>query len=230
MYKVILTFRLVLLCALTISLTACLGGTIAQQVLRSVATSVADNAIGSAIEKRENAARNQPSELGAFVANSSFREVHPVVESLQSSHQMSQNTRDNVPFSADENQPAEGLAEVKIVPLVRVEILNLLVGDEKKAVFERARLIGALNLPKQREWPMWHVATGMPEGDSKPITFLIPPQIGKLPSGVIAVVELAGAGELNMLRHQTAEPANPRAPKTPAPRVIQRIIQAQSSQ
>lgn len=87
-------------------------------------------------------------------------------------------------------------------PLVRVEVLNLLVGDEKQSVYEKARLLGALNLPLAREWPRWYVATGRIDNGNKLITFLIPPDVGKPKSGAKAVVELAGTGDLNIARYQ----------------------------
>ena len=43
---------------------------------------------------------------------------------------------------------------------------------------------------------------GMTEKDKKMITFLIPPEFGKLPSGTLAVVELAGPGDLNIARYK----------------------------
>ncbi len=95
--------------------------------------------------------------------------------------------------------------EPKIVaesrPLVRVEILNLLAAEEKQAIYDKARLLGALNLPQAQEWKLWRVATGRTEHDQKLITFLIPPQFGKLPSGAKAMVELAGKGDLNVARY-----------------------------
>lgn len=86
-------------------------------------------------------------------------------------------------------------------PLVRVEVLNLLAAEEKQAIYEKARLLGALNLPQAQEWKLWRVATGRTEHDQKLITFLIPPQFGKLPSGAKAMVELAGKGDLNVARY-----------------------------
>ncbi len=86
-------------------------------------------------------------------------------------------------------------------PLVKVEVLNFLPADEKKAIYEKARLLGALNLPQEREWPRWQVAMGRVDTDKKLITFLIPPQMGKLPSGSRTVVELANVGDLNIARY-----------------------------
>ena len=110
--------------------------------------------------------------------------------------------------------------------LVRVELFNLLIGEEKNAVFENARMMGATSLPQKREWQNWGVATGAIQGvelvdvlqkgavqkeavqkeavqkNKKLITFLIPPEFGKMPSGTVAVVELANPGELNMARYK----------------------------
>jgi hypothetical protein len=124
------------------------------------------------------------------IANTAFEELKPIVETL----------------------PEEGVAEVEtrvnIVQgnqLVRVELFNLLIGDEKNAVYEQARLMGSTSLPQKREWPLWRVGTGAIQPDKKQITFLIPPEFGKLPSGAIALVEMAGAGELNIARYKAAE-------------------------
>ena len=85
--------------------------------------------------------------------------------------------------------------------LVRVQLFSLLIGEEKEAVFTQARALGSLNLPPHREWPSWHVATGMIENEKALITFLIPPTFGKLASGTFTVVELASPGELNIARY-----------------------------
>ncbi|HEY0563492.1 MAG TPA: hypothetical protein VGD04_09200, partial [Methylophilus sp.] len=97
-------------------------------------------------------------------------------------------------------------------PLVPVELFNLIIGEEKTAVLEKARLSGALNLPAREEWKEWEVATGMIKSgiahhidspsEAKLITFLIPPEIGKLPSGSSTMVELANKGNLHIARYK----------------------------
>jgi hypothetical protein len=76
-------------------------------------------------------------------------------------------------------------------------------------VYEKARLMGATSLPPKREWQNWSVGNGamnMPSSkDKKMITFLIPPEFGKLPSGSVTMVELAGPGELNIARYKANE-------------------------
>ena len=121
------------------------------------------------------------------IANTAFEEAKPIAEPL--------------PQEAAE---IENVVEViQSSQLVRVELFNLLIGDEKNAVYEQARLMGATSLPKQREWALWRVATGAIQDNKKPITFLIPPEFGKLPSGAVTMVELASPGELNVARYKT---------------------------
>lgn len=182
----------------TIALTGCLGGSIAQQVASSLAMRVADKITSDAIDahqrKSEEERRNVvlkdtvPDEYwGAFVT-SGFSTVSPVTE----------------PLPAD--MPA---ADPAVAPqatrLARVEIWNLLIGEEKRSVLEKARRSGSSDLPPQSEWKHWQVATGALEGEkNKPIIFLIPPTFGRINSGEQAVVEMANLGELNVARY----PAN----------------------
>ncbi|MGB7815523.1 MAG: hypothetical protein WBL28_04145 [Methylotenera sp.] len=180
-------------------LGGCLGGTVAQQIARSIATSIADKAVGSAIEAQERKDREPknivlkdtvPDDYWLAIATSGFKEVKPIAEPL--------------PEQIEEIETP--VQVVQSSQLVRVELFNLLIGEEKAAVYEKARLMGATSLPKQREWQHWAVATGAiksgAEKDQKIITFLIPPEFGKLPSGAVAVVELASPGELNVARYK----------------------------
>lgn len=212
---------IVLLLASTSLLSGCLGGTVAQQIARSIATSVADNAVASAMDVQEVDAQDKFSRkpknivlkdtppdpyLVAF-ASARFEELKPISEPL--------------PDTLTED---ETIAPVVISSqLVRVELFNLLIGDEKAAVYTKAQLLGATLLPKPREWKLWQVATGkikteanhskakhseVNQSDSalkqsqQLITFLIPPEFGKLPSGSVTLVEIANFGELNIARYK----------------------------
>ncbi len=197
-------------------LSGCLGGTVAQQIARSVATSVADNAVASAMDVQEIDAQDKFSRkpksivlkdttpdpyLTAF-ASARFEELKPISEPL--------------PETLTE---VETIAPVVISnQLVRVELFNLLIGDEKAAVYTKAQRLGATSLPKPREWKLWQVATGKIKIEAKHskanqseaalkqnqelITFLIPPEFGKLPSGSVTLVEIANFGELNIARYK----------------------------
>lgn len=145
---------------------------------------------------RLNAAKHslqesKPTPLQLAIANTAFQEVKPIAEPLP-----------------QETAEVESTSTViQGTQLVRVELFNMLIGEEKNTVYENARMIGATNLPQKREWPMWRVATGAIQSshnqpDKKLITFLIPPEFGKLPSGAVTVVELANPGELNVARYK----------------------------
>lgn len=180
------------------TLAGCVGGSIAQQLASSLAMRAADkitsNAIDAQQRKNEEERRNVvlkdtvPDEYwGAFVT-SSFSPVLPVAEPLPAN--MAANDKSVAPQASR---------------LVRVEIWNLLIGEEKRSVLEKARLAGSSDLPPQSEWKRWQVATGALEGEkNKPIIFLIPPEFGRISSGGRAVVEMANLGELNVARY----PAN----------------------
>lgn len=198
-------FRTIALLAAFCLLGGCLGGTVAQQIARSIATSVADKAVAKALDVDEGSSNRepksiklkdtQPDDVWVAMATSGFQEVKPIAEPLPEQ-------------TVETETPIQVIQSSK---LVRVELFNLLIGEEKAAVYEKARLMGATSLPKHQDWQRWAVATGAiksnaeNEQDKKIITFLIPPDFGKLPSGAIAVVELASPGELNVARYKTNE-------------------------
>lgn len=127
-------------------------------------------------------------------ANARFEELKPISEPLPE-----QLTEVETP-----------IAVVQSNALVPVELFNLLIGKEKEAVYTKAQLLGSTSLPKQREWKLWRVATGVIKTsvtqteklNQQIITFLIPPEFGKLPSGSTALVEIANPGELNIARYK----------------------------
>ena len=199
-----------ILSASSVFLTACLGGTIAQQIVRSIATSVADNAIATAMDVQEIEPINQfdrkpksiilkdtvPDPYLIAFTNARFEQVKPIAE----------------PLPEQLSEIETPLAVAISSQLVRVELFNLLIGAEKDAVYAKAQLMGATTLPKPREWKMWQVATGVITTEQaiknkaaknpQLITYLIPPEFGKLPSGSLTLVELATVGELNIARYK----------------------------
>ncbi len=229
-------------------LSGCLGGTVAQQIVRSIATSVADKAMARAMDVDESQAYSNrqtdqsyaqaPSALPT--PNASLPQPHrPVPTQAQVNEQLAKRNLthfNSVKRSMQETQPdpyqiaiantafekvkpiaeplPQEMAEVESTStviqgtqLVRVELFNMLIGEEKNTVYENARMIGATNLPQKREWALWRVATGAIQSNhsqpnKKLITFLIPPEFGKLPSGAVTVVELASPGDLNVARYK----------------------------
>jgi hypothetical protein len=184
-------------------LSGCLGGTVAQQIARSIATSVADNAVGKSVEAQEKEDQKNAVTMRSILVNPSpdpyrtamlnnfeFGRVEAITEPLPNYS----NTEDEIP-----------IVILKTNPLVEVELYSLLIGDEKQAVLEKARLKGAQNLPEITEWKDWKVGTGAVKSDpqmaNQIITFLIPPEIGKLPSGSLTMVELSSSGDVNIARY-----------------------------
>jgi hypothetical protein len=204
MYKLMHSFRLVCFVSTSLVLSGCLGGTIAQQIARSIATSVADNAIGSAVEAEDKKAAAKQPTLNSMLYNPTPDPYRNAMLNM-----------DFAPLKAIQEPlpeyPTEA-QEIPIVilktnPLVQVELFNLLIGEEKLAVFEKARMQGALNLPDAAEWQEWQVATGKiqsPEQSTQTlITFLLPPSFGKPPSGSMTTVELSQSGDLNIARYKS---------------------------
>ena len=234
MLKFFINFRYIALLATFCLLSGCLGGTIAQQIVRSIATSVADKAMARAMDVDEDEDYSEAQYTAS--ANTSAQNNALQKTALQgpaSQNAASQTAYKNIQLQDTAPDPYKiafinaGFEEVRSVAeplpqqfaevetpiqviqgnqLVRVELFNLLIGDEKNAVYESARIMGATSLPQKREWQSWGVGTGAIQGavqkDKKLITFLIPPEFGKLPSGTVAVVELASPGELNVARYR----------------------------
>ncbi|HSH54962.1 MAG TPA: hypothetical protein VK967_08050 [Methylotenera sp.] len=178
------------------ALCGCMGGTIAQQLVRSMLMHGADKVTTAAIDASERnkklAAQKMPlkdtvpDDYKIAFINSGFEKVTLQVEPL--------------PEVQIEEETIEFMQET---PLVQVEVWNLLVGDEKQRILEKATLQGSISVPPKNEWKKWQIATGETVSNQQTITFLIPPEIGKLHSGAIALVELSSTGELNVARYAT---------------------------
>ncbi len=259
MIKFFITFKsIALLASTSMLLSSCLGGSIAQQIARSIATSVADNAVASAMDVQEMDTQDR------FEQNRKYSPENNSITQQNITQQSLALQSLAVPNTAPHNSQLQKNTQLKAVPLdpyklafvnarfgelkpiaeplpeqltevetpivvvqsnqlVQVELFNLLIGEEKAAVYTKAQLLGSTSLPKQREWRLWHVATGAiktsviksentsqmalnnqtDSAQSKQIiTFLIPPEFGKLPSGSVALVEIASPGELNIVRYK----------------------------
>lgn len=184
-------------------LTGCLGGTAAQQLVRAIFIQGADKATAAAVDAHNRneklAAQYQApknTELNDYqiiFLRSGFEYVHPQIEALP---QAPAN-------AATPAEPAEKM--LRVSKLVYVEVWNLLLGDEKQHQLEKASLQGSPLIPPREEWSQWYVAVGSTEnvssGNKLAITFLIPPEIGKMRSGSKALVELPNNGELSIARY-----------------------------
>jgi hypothetical protein len=227
-------FRYIAMFATACLLSGCLGGSIAQQIARSIATSVVDKTVARAMDVDEdqeqsnrdpfNVKRHEdlaaPSAtLPGTRASSAISQTkkHEAVEVDDVTYAMATYSFKPLqpiaePLPEESIEVEERIAIVQGNQLVRVELFNLLIGEEKNAVYESARLMGSTSLPPKREWKNWQVGVGAIEHSKKVLTFLIPPEFGKLPSGAITLVELVGPGELNIARY---EPNNLRYRQAP---------------
>ncbi len=177
--------------AMTLLLTGCLGGSIGQQIVQSILLQGADKATASAMDAHE---RNQialakknakPDPYTIAFLNAGFEPVTAQIEPLP-----------EAPPEEEKDLPM--MQETKLVP---VEIWSLLAGEEKQNVLEAARLRGSTEIPPKDEWRQWQIATGASNQSNQPITFLIPPEMGKMRSGAKAMVELSRSNELSVARY-----------------------------
>lgn len=196
-------FKWLLLLTLAGLLNACVGGSIAQQLATSMALQAADRITANAYAAQQRTLSSQPAAVmqdippddhWATFIRAGFEPITPTAQPL--------------PETARQQQ---GAPQAQAIPLVRIELWNLIVGEEKIHYLERAQLGGASNLPDRSEWHTWQLATGaMLSQPDKPLHFLIPPGFSKLASGEITVVEMADSGRLSILRYANNRRADSR--------------------
>ena len=191
---------------------------VATQVASSILTHSADKIINNAYEaklreedKNRKLPDTHPDIYWLAMQNAGFNTITPQVEGLP--------TPSSSTFEPE--QPKIIIEPLPIVAqLATVEVWNLVVGTDKNKVFENARLHGASQLPPQPEWENWQVGLGelIAVGDAnstikniggntgdvpkkQTVTFLIPPELGRISSGQQLVIELAVQGEVNIARY-----------------------------
>jgi hypothetical protein len=181
-------------------LSGCFGGTVAQQLARSLFLHGADKATAAAVDayelKEKHAAQylvpknTEMDDYQIAFLRSGFEVIQPQIETLPQTTE----------------QPETSSQELQISKLVNVEVWSLLIGDEKQSLLEKSRLQGSQLIPPKEEWSIWHVAIGAANdvkssNNAEPILFLIPPDIGKMRSGSKALVEMPNYGELSIARY-----------------------------
>jgi len=181
-------------------LTGCFGGTIAQQLARSLFMHGADKATAAAVDAHE---RNEKRAAQYLVPNNTKLDDYQIAF-LNSGFEVIQPQIETLPQTAE--QPESVSQELQVSRLVNVEVWSLLIGDEKQRLLEKSRLQGSQLIPPKEEWSTWYVAIGASNdiktnNNPEPIIFLIPPDIGKMRSGSRALVELPNNGELSIARY-----------------------------
>jgi hypothetical protein len=186
-------------------LSGCMGAPLAQQLLTSAVMHGTDSIIENAHEAQTRNLINDrklqdatPDPYWASFVTAGFEKITPIAEPLPTESLSTEPLTSN---QVDSEIPA-AKSEVQATALVRVEVWNMLVGEEKRSVLERAYTRGNAKLPPRQEWKHVRIATGAVDGnEAKPIIFLVPPNLGKLQSGQQTIVELSHADDLNIARY-----------------------------
>jgi len=207
-------------------LSGCMGGSIAQQIASSIVTHIADKQISDAYDakllREAQEARypkaklkdTPPDEYQIAFLTAGFNQIQPTTEPLPAYRQSEQPSSPAIQVlqpsaPSDTRNPSGETYTFSQSQLVQVEVWSMILGDEKQAILEKASRMGAASLPPETEWQQWQMAAGaldnVATGQNKqPVIFLIPPGFGKVRSGMHTVVEIAGAGELNVARYMAS--------------------------
>jgi len=184
-------------------LGGCFGGTVAQQLVRSIATSIADKTIANAMDVNEDTQQTsrqsvafsgkQSDELSYALMNTRFKQAP--IKKIQINKQ---------PLKE------KPIQIIKANAFIRVKVINLIIGEEKRLAYEKAKRLGALNLPDQQAWNDGYVAAGEIKSSGnttqpKGIIFHIPAPLGKPISGNVIIVEQANLGDLHIARYHLNE-------------------------
>jgi len=199
--------QVVLATVTCLCLSSCVGAPLAQQVISSAVMHGADNLIDNAYQAQQrNAIQNQtlpdmpPDPYWSSFISAGFERITPNIEPLPDS---STAPSAALPAPQRPNQPSpttESLADIS--PLVRVEVWNLLIGEEKHSALAQAYLLGETGVPPKENWNHISVATGEVIGeDGKEVIFIVPRQLGKLHSGQQVIVELKSINEIGIARY-----------------------------
>lgn len=188
-------FSRVLVATSCLVLNGCMGAPLAQQLLTSVVMNGADNIVNNAYEAQQREAINHrvlkdtpPDDYWASFVTAGFQNTSPIAESQPII---------DAPMRKPNPEPL-----MQTSPFVRVEVWNMLIGEEKLSVLEKAYAAGSLHLPPKKDWGQLRIATGALEGrKDQPIVFLVPAEIGKLSSGQQTIVQLANSGDLSIARY-----------------------------
>jgi len=189
---------------LVLLLSGCFGGTVAQQIARSLLIHGADKATAAAVDAHERNEKIAAQYLVTKIVtkNTDFDDYQ--VAFLRSGFEVIQPQIE--PLPPTQTQTYSTSHTLHASRLVNVEVWSLLIGDEKQNLLEKARLQGSQLVPPKNEWSTWHLAIGAADelktsNYNEPIIFLVPPDIGKIKTGAKALVELPNNGELSIARY-----------------------------
>jgi len=173
-------------------LTGCMGGSVAQQIARSFATQSADQATAYVVDaqlqkelgQNDMLADTPPNPYRVAFMNAQFVTLPPEPE--------------------PEPTPDPVASATPIISrLATVEVWGIVIGEEKRIALERIQQQSWGISSKLDKRQSWQLAEGCIQGKKgNTLLFLVPPDVGKLNSGDLAIVEMAAAGELNVARQR----------------------------
>jgi hypothetical protein len=173
-------------------LTGCMGGSVAQQIARSVTTQGADKATGYVVD----AQLQKEMEQNNFLADTPPNPYRIAFMNAQFV---------TLPAESEPEPTPDPVASAKpiVSRLATVEVWGTVVGEEKRLALERIQSQN-LDIPTKLDARQsWQLVEGCIQGKKdNALLFLVPPDVGKLKSGDLAIVELAAVGEFNVARQR----------------------------
>jgi hypothetical protein len=93
----------------------------------------------------------------------------------------------------------------EVTRLIKVEIWNLLIGQEKTNLMKKAQALGSSVVPPENQWQQWQMAAGAVESNRKKVlNFLISPELcqqSRPVSGMHMYVEIMDVGGIHIARY-----------------------------
>lgn len=193
---------LCLVVALAYLLGGCAGPFLAKQIASSVAWGMADKATAAVVEAQEKK-NNEPRHID--IMNTEPDPYLAKFLAIQFPDQQVEEVRiEPLPKELTAPEPA-----VESNRLVSVEVWNVILGKDKQIILDRARFLNASHAIAENisfvdsDYKNWQVASGGLVGHKETaVTFLVPPDFGKVKSGDLAIVEIAPTGGIHIARYR----------------------------
>jgi hypothetical protein len=169
-------------------LAGCMGGSVAQQIARSFITQGADKATGHIVDARLQKEMQRNNVL-ADTPPDPYRIAFINAQLAP------------LPAEPQPEPPHDPVASATpiVSRLATVEVWGAVVGEEKRLALERIQSQNLDVSSKPDEQQSWQLVEGCIQGKKdSTLLFLVPPDVGKLNSGDLAIVEIAAVGELNV--------------------------------
>ena len=137
--------KLLVLALATLTLPSCFGGSVAQQLARSIFMQGADKATAAAMDAHE---LNEKRAAQYMLPNNTKLDDYQIAF-LRSGFEPIQAQVEELPQAMVPTE--ENTKLIQESKLVNVEVWSLLIGDEKQQLLETAKLQGSLLIPPREE-------------------------------------------------------------------------------